>query len=425
MKFVFRTAAAVLLAMVLFIQAPTRAYAEAQNTNTPDYISEVKIAMGSDAESALKGYTILSDENGKAVDLNQGAGGSWGSQGDKKVILGYKTTKNQSEAITDLAVMNMKGGYSVQEYEALIQQRLDAQIIPLVQKIQTTINEYRENLNSSDDVNRARAEYVRAALNKFTDDDCGGAKLGDLLLNPTKFEMGDAAYNALSEDQKKQHCDIVTLFMQADGQMMLMVLVLLTRAADTGEEGWVNRFSMITYDDLIASYDMPETDAKIQAAKDFEDDARILLKNWDAFRAYLMDADEAAETVDQMTEMDLSEVENKVDKAIDSQNGVDCLDALSDLLSAELEQTELIRAAEKMAVADYLESIDYEDGTLYDFFMKSSSEFEGDLSELYPLIASLSEGQRAGLEFISLSELVISGNRDSEYDPDQPRDLCV
>ena len=43
MKLFFRTAAAVLLAMVLFIQAPTRAYAEAQNANTPDYISEVKI----------------------------------------------------------------------------------------------------------------------------------------------------------------------------------------------------------------------------------------------------------------------------------------------------------------------------------------------------------------------------------------------
>ena len=133
---IFKAAAAAVLALALLIQMPARAYAQTQNADTKDYISEVKIAMGGDAEKALEGYTILSDENGKAVDLNKDAGGGWGSQGDKRVILGYKTTKEQSEAITDLAVMNMKGGYDVQEYEALIKQRMDSQVIPLIQKLQ-------------------------------------------------------------------------------------------------------------------------------------------------------------------------------------------------------------------------------------------------------------------------------------------------
>ena len=71
---IFKAAAAAVLALALLIQMPARAYAQTQNADTKDYISEVKIATGSDAEKALEGYTILSDENGKAVDLNKDAG---------------------------------------------------------------------------------------------------------------------------------------------------------------------------------------------------------------------------------------------------------------------------------------------------------------------------------------------------------------
>ena len=95
-----RTVSALLLVLFLAVQGPARAFAQA--ADAPDYISEVKIAMGDKAEKDLEGYTILKDEKGKAVDLNQDAGGSWGSQGDKKVILGYKTTKDRDDAVTDL-----------------------------------------------------------------------------------------------------------------------------------------------------------------------------------------------------------------------------------------------------------------------------------------------------------------------------------
>ena len=77
-----RTVSALLLVLFLAVQGPARAFAQA--ADAPDYISEVKIAMGDKAEKDLEGYTILKDEKGKAVDLNQDAGGSWGSQGIKR-----------------------------------------------------------------------------------------------------------------------------------------------------------------------------------------------------------------------------------------------------------------------------------------------------------------------------------------------------
>ena len=108
MKRFLMKALTLLLAFLMAFQSPAQVFADNQKT----YISEVKVAMGGSAESDLtnEGFTILRDQNGSPIDLNQGAGGGKYSHGDKKVLLGYKTTTNIKEAITDLAVMNMEGG---------------------------------------------------------------------------------------------------------------------------------------------------------------------------------------------------------------------------------------------------------------------------------------------------------------------------
>ena len=207
--------------------------------------------------------------------------------------------------------------------------------------------------------------------------------------------------------------------MQADGQVMLVVFDYLTRAADTNEDSWVDRFGTITYDDLLSSYDMPETEAKIQAAKDFEDDARILLQNWDAFRKSLIEADEDAATLAGMDEPDQDAVSAKIESLGDQPSEDAVIEAATDLIIAQEKQSAMIDLAVNAAMAAYLKSIGHEDGTLFDFFTRSSTDIEKDITILYPLIASLSEGQRAGLEFISLRELVIAGCRDTDYtDPD-------
>ena len=74
MKHFIRTVSALLLVFAIAVQGPVWAFAQA--ADAPDYISEVKIAMGDKAEKDLEGYTILKDENGKVIDLNQDAGGS-------------------------------------------------------------------------------------------------------------------------------------------------------------------------------------------------------------------------------------------------------------------------------------------------------------------------------------------------------------
>ena len=155
------------MALLIAATMPAQVFAD----SIPEYISEVKIGMGKDgnaAKAALSGYKILSDDKGNPVDLNQKAGGGFASKGEKVVYLGYKTTADRNDAITDLALMNMKGGYSVQEYDALMKGQMKSQIIPLVDNFLSAINEYRSNCRSGNSAAKQRATYIRGILNKFS-----------------------------------------------------------------------------------------------------------------------------------------------------------------------------------------------------------------------------------------------------------------
>ena len=442
MKRVLTTALSITLAIVMAFLGAAQVFADSQKT----YVSEVKVAMGGSAESDLtnEGFTVLCDESGKPIDLNQGAGGGTGSKGDKKVLMGYKTTTNIREAITDLAVMNMEGGYSVDDYDLLMKRYMGAQISPFIDRFIVAINEYRENIQSEDEVNKARAEYIRAALNKFTDDDCDGAGLGDLLLNETVYEMAKPRFDALSEKEqeekgiaavnaevreaipaaeKNRHCDILTLFAQADGQIMLTIYDLITRAADTSDDSWIDRFTAMTYDDLLDTYDMAPTDARKKAARDFDDDAQTILKSWEDFRTLLLGADDDAQSFVDADLPDYDALQNKFSDLENNSAVEDHVVTLAESIIAQSVQSEAIDLAACFTVADYMESIEYGDGTLYDFFTRSSSEAAADITALYPLVAALSEGQRAGVEFISLRELVMIGNRDVEYQDSDLEDI--
>ena len=77
------------------------------------YISEIRIGQGETEDEAKKeleegGYTILKDDAGNYADLNEGAGSKSALKkgaNDKIIYLGYKTTSDPNDAITDISVM--------------------------------------------------------------------------------------------------------------------------------------------------------------------------------------------------------------------------------------------------------------------------------------------------------------------------------
>ena len=432
MKHLFRIVTAVLMAVIVAALLPAQVLADG-----PEYISELKVGIGSTSELEKEGFTVLKDNNGKAVDLNTDAGGGYGSEGDQAVYLGYKTTSDQNKALTDLALMNMKGGYSVQEYEALMETQMKSQIIPFVESFLTTINEYRANYNSDNEENRERALYFHDMLNKLTDDDCGGKGLGDLLLNETKYEMGVAAYDRLSEEEKEKtdivkesdkayaalseaerqnHADILTIIAQANGQATLKLQELLTRSADDNEDTWLDRFAGTTYDDLLSvTPGKTQTDKAKALAKQYDDDANEILEMWDAFRDQLLGADEAIQKVEDFDESAV-EADSKVLEEYSLETATDAdNDALVEAaVNTEIETELLVNRLTDYVAKEYLDSIDYGDGTLLDFFTRDYEDVSDDITALYPLVASLSPGQRAGLQFLTLSTLVSSAGTTPE-----------
>ena len=417
---------ALLLALTIAGTLPAQVFAD----SVPEYISEVKIGMGkkaADAEKALAGYKILSDEKGNPVDLNQNAGGGFGSKGEKVVYLGYKTTSDRSDAVTDLALMNMKGGYSVEEYEALMETQMKAQIIPFVDNFLAAINEYRDNLKSENPANRQRAEYIKAVLNKFIDDDTGKG-LGDLLVNETVYEMGLKAYNALSgsakektdlirenskayaripDEEKNNHADILKILAQSNGKATLMMENLIARAADTNDDTWLDRFAGVTYDDLLKSTDMLPTDAEAETAKLFDSDAKKILKGWDDFRGELLKYDEYKKLVENFNEKAVLDAYDRFENITEKSSEDEIIEAANAYTEAQGKALEMMAAAEIAGIHDVLENYEYGEGTLLDFFTKDSAEIAENISALYPLVASLSDGQRAGLDFVTMREYMI------------------
>ncbi len=386
---------------------------------TSNYLSEIKIGMGETSKEAKKeleeeGYTILKDESGNLANLNDGAGSKSALKrgaNDKVVYLGYKTTTKAQEAITDLAVMNMNGGDSIEEYEMLMNQQMESQIKPFVDRFIATLQEYRANCNKpKNSKNYKRANHVRKLLNKLTDDDTGGKPMGDLLLNKTKYEMGDKAYNALSDEEKKNHADILTLLMQANGQATITIETLLSKATDSSDDSWIDRLQETSLDDLKdqVKEEKPKlttkADVLYELDKKYYNTALGLLKKWESFRKNIRTYEDKADDIVDAIE-DTNDLVEDV-KDIDLASADD--DEMEEFIEANEDTTKQMIQMQIVGICTYLDTVNYEDDTLLEFFNQPYDSVSGttNIRKLYPIVASLTEGQIAGLDFLAIEDLI-------------------
>ena len=415
------TLIALILCVTLAALAPAQAMAAADGETL--YVSEVKIGMGADSQEAVsellaEGYKILLDKNGDYSNLNQETGtGSGMKEGptQKVVYLGYKTTTDPKEAITDLAVMNMNGGYSTEDYNKLMNDYMDGQIKPFVDRFISTLEEYRANYaKPADSLGHKRADYYRKLLNMLTDDDTGDKPIGDLLLNKTKYELGDDAYNALSDEEKKNHADILTLLTQANGHAVMMIETLLARSADTSDDTWIDRIGSIDLDALKDQIkeDDPSltTEADVTAAldKEYYDVAMKLIGKQENFIESVNDT----ESDDKENELNnkedkTDELKEKLSKLSEDISEEEAASIARDILEAEADMVTGGALLENMVITEYLDVTDYGDDTLLEFFEDNADVYAIEkVRRWYPIAASLSEGQTAALDFLSLKDLI-------------------
>ena len=198
---------------------------------------------------------------------------------------------------------------------------------------------------------------------------------------------------------------------------------LITRAADTGDDTWLDRFAATTYDDLLSVAEgKTATDKAKVLAKRYDDKANDILDRWEDFRDFLLDYDDAANRVEKYDAKAYTAAADAMTDVAGDANAEKVQGIAEEFVAAEADLMSVRSDFQCIAIHDTLAAYDYLDGTLLDFFTMETGALEDNITLLYPLVASLSDGQLAGLEFISMKEMMAitmtdeTGYSDAELD---------
>ena len=388
MKQLWKKGLAFVLVLVFAIQFTLPALAESDKS----YVSSVILSYGETDDSAKQwltdnGYDVL-DQN-----LNEGADDILSHK--RSVYLGYTTTSDPSNAITDIKLMHMQGGYSVQDYQKLLADQKE-NIRLYVNEFISALKEYRSNFEKKD----ARALQANELLNRLHDDDTG-MNLGDLFLQPLKEELGEEAYASLSERDQKKHADMTTILMQGNTDLVLKAQQIVVSATDDTGTLWLERYADApSYDTMLSEQTRKLRDpnkAKEAVAKQYDGYAAKIAEKVGSFREYLKTYVESGLTL----VSDPEEIKAYLGK---------------------LEETERTRWMTGGMEYEALRAIPYdpeedveEDSSMAAVLYDEKTTFEdGDFTGLYPLVSVLTEGQKACLELLPLQQLVSLGMNTAE-----------
>ena len=139
MKRILRCAIALTLCFACVLQLGGTAFAA--TISGKKYVSDVILSYGMTDDEAKK---WLTDNGYKYVDANLNAGADDTFSHKRSVYLGYMETNDAKKAITDMRLMNMNGGYSVSDYQVMLEE------------MRTNIRSFLDNFVIADNIARER-----------------------------------------------------------------------------------------------------------------------------------------------------------------------------------------------------------------------------------------------------------------------------
>ena len=305
-----------------------------------EYISALRLVYAEDYDEAKEIIAEGEFEDYKLFNENLNA-----DSDEIGVWLAYKTTTNIEEAITDLAVMQMNGGYSDGNYQEMIKQSYD-EYVAMGKIYLDAINYFVEAY----DAGNYLAESAFRQLNFYNVVSEGIPE--DKIPTFEGERLGDVFYEGIDE------YELATIFFQGNVHVLNNVRSLLAMGVSYNEDGKA-------YLDKVG-------DAAAEMKEDptvFEDDAEDL----DMYASLI------APSIGVFADMfkELATVEDELNYKDE------------DFTDAE------VRYLEYYTIAQRMRNVEYLDGkTLYQFCLEYVLD-EDDYSELYPLAAALNEGQQA------------------------------
>ena len=372
---------ALILTLTFIVMVPLQTVGAAENNGK--YVSEVFVAYGKDADEAKK---TLNDKGFTPVE------GNLNENGDTYVMMGYKTTDEIRDSITDIAVMNMDGNFNTTEYKEVLRQR-KTQVAELLTDFMATIREYRANLKAG----KAKATAVHNLLNKYTDDDTG-MKLGNLF-NSETLQDKVGITKSITDENKNKLPDLLTILMQGNSSYILTIENMLSLAADTNDNTWIDRFAEKDFDDMLDELEDSRPDLNTPSKRaqyldaEYGDIATDLSSSVPTLRSEFLDYEATGISVTDATEADIKAAFGDSDTADEEQK----TEILKNMI--DWEDTGILYEALK----NY-EGGNFDKGDLLDFFMEDVDE--DDVERYYPMAAAFTEGQRGGMDFVSLKDMI-------------------
>ena len=375
------------------------------------YVADVYFAYGSTEEEAVdwlkkNGWEPIKGSN----DFNAGKASFYDK--NMAIAMGIKRTDKADEAITDMAVVNMKGGYSLPDYENLLKQK-KTQIDEFVNGFIPVLKEYRANYNGEgSSYGKKCAELAHDMLNQFYD----GGTSEEYPKNDTGLELGDLLLMETRQEGNPAGGDLQQIILEGNSSVVLLMEQMLTFAADTGKETWVKRLEGLSGDQLIENLEdyVPEAKGQNVSAsvamqylnERFGDTAKIFQDQWNDIHEDMvwyesyntenklwMEDGESSEKYQERAAAYFKDMEKK---------DPDTYDEVFD------------DYAEMDIVYNMLYNIPYAGewgDTLGDFFNPGNdAAYAQNADTFLPFAAALSEGQRAAASMVSFRSLLIIGS---------------
>ncbi len=377
LKKIFSTIISVVLAVTLCVTTCTSAFAA---TSKQEYISDVVVCSASSADEAKKalaeaGYELMSNESLSASGM----------------YMGYKTTTDKDEAITDISAMNMDGNYSFTDYEVLMEQ-MKEEVSNTVDGLIPMISAYRTNYKEK----AAYALSVYEVLNRFYEDD-------------SKTGMGDYLLSC----DLKDTTELTKVFMQANSSFIVNIQQLLFLAGEgAGDQKWIEKMAKGDEDYLLdtymSSYSTPNKAMKALIG-DYGTSADAIRSSWNDFyqvltaakKKYFTDNNGKTELNKTVVEENLEEVNKTASETLaDDATGEEILESTTD----GMESNSILEEVQDVALIEYLETVKYGDGTMLDFFMRDESEVDN--FELYTLAYYMGNNLCAQITNVGLHQVV-------------------
>lgn len=263
-----------------------------------------------------------------------------------------------------------------------------SEIAESLNEFMAVIREYRANLKAG----KAKAAYVHDVLNNYTEDDTK-MKMGDLL-NSETLQDKVGITESIEAPNPDNLPDLVTILMQGNAQVIKSVEVMLSMAADTADNSWIDRFAELDYDALLDKVEKErpelntETKRKQYIENLYETEAALLGADTLELRNKLLDYEAMNLHIDTATAEDIEKTFG------DKKTGG----------KAVFQKQEWFKIGEIYENLKNYEGGKYKKGELLAFFLEEKDP--GDTELFIPMAAALSEGQRYGAIFVSLDELL-------------------